>query len=174
MARKAFNDRRKSISESVAKMLVHYLQSKVFPELGPKELAERTGITQSVINVPWFQDIPEICEGAGLDIGLTVRDAKGHEVTFWPPENFSEGYQPPKMARKPLPPLPPAVGVHQHHPRHEFLDRRGTDFRGLPTNTPPASSKHMNGMLLAPAGSLSIIGPGKVPSQGEDDNGFAG
>lgn len=107
MARKAFNERRKAIAESLARMLLHYLKTRIFPDLTDKELSERTGIASTAISVPWFQDIPEICEGAGLDIGLTVRDAKGNEVTFWPPENFSQGYKPPKVARKPLPPLPP-------------------------------------------------------------------
>jgi len=102
MARKAYNERRKGISESLAKTLLHYLQSKIFPGMSNKALSERTGITQGVLSVPWWQDIPEICEGAGLDLGITVRDAKGHEVTFWPSENFSEGYRPPKTARKTL------------------------------------------------------------------------
>jgi hypothetical protein len=105
MARKAFNDRRKAIAESLARMLLHYLKTHIFPGLTDKELSERTGISSTAISVPWFQDIPEICEGAGLDIGLTVRDSKGNEVTFWPPENFSQGYKPPKVARKPLPPV---------------------------------------------------------------------
>lgn len=152
MARKAYNERRKAIAESLSKMLLHYLQNKIFPGMDHKALSERTGITQSVLSVPWWQDIPEICEGAGLDLGITVRDAKGHEVTFWPSENFSEGYRLPKTARKPLPPVervtyfPPREPLNHaivHHHGATIQRFGGPAGKGELANVEPGLPKHL-------------------------------
>jgi hypothetical protein len=111
MARKAFNERRKAIAESLARMLLHYVRSHFFQDLTDKEFSDRTGITGTSVTAPWFTDIPEICEGVGLDLGIAVRDSKGNELIFWPTESLAAGYKPPKIARKPLPPLPPRESV---------------------------------------------------------------
>ena len=100
MARRAVSERRKRIVDQLAKMLVNYLQEVVFKGRPTEEIIKRTGLSSSVLSVPWFTDVPEICEGAGVDIGLTIRDSKGNEVTLWPLENFSEGFKPRKAAGK--------------------------------------------------------------------------
>lgn len=100
MARKAFQEKRKFIAESLARMVLGYLRNRIFPSLTDQEFKNRTGISASALGVPWWQDIPEICECAGLDLGIVIRDSKGSEVTFWPPENFATGPSIPKVSPK--------------------------------------------------------------------------
>jgi len=100
MARRAVSERRKRIVDHLARMLVQWLNIHAFKDLTVEEMSRRIGLTVSVANVPWWTDIPEICEAAGLDIGLTVRDAKGNEVTFWPSENFGDKPKVSKVAGK--------------------------------------------------------------------------
>jgi len=100
MARKAVVDRRKRIVDHIARMLVHYLETKVFKVEHQDDLVGRLQVSKSVLGVPWWSDIPEIAESASLDIGLVVRDQKGNEVTFWPSENLSDRFKPRRAAGK--------------------------------------------------------------------------
>ncbi len=100
MARRAVVDRRKRIVDHIARMFVHYLETKVFPDLELDDVVSRLGVSKNVFTVPWWADIPEIAESASLDIGLIVRDQKGNEVTFWPSENLSDPFKPRRAAGK--------------------------------------------------------------------------
>jgi len=100
VARRAVTDRRKRIVDHLARMLIQYLHVHVFKDMTADEMARRAGINSSVVNVPWWQDVPEICEAASLDVGLVIRDRKGNEVTLWPAENFASGFQQRKAAAK--------------------------------------------------------------------------
>lgn len=100
MSRKAVADRKKRIIDHIAKMLVQHLQQHVFRGAKAEDMARRMGVGSSILSVPWWQDVPDICEAASLDIGLTIRDQKGNEVTLWPAENFSTGFKPRKPAGK--------------------------------------------------------------------------
>lgn len=100
MARWAGDAERKRVVNQLAKMLVTYLLEVTYKGCTPEEVAQRTGVSASIIGVPWYTDVPEICERANLDIGLAIRDSKGHEVTFWPLENLSQRPQLKKGAEK--------------------------------------------------------------------------
>ena len=104
MARKAAGERRTRILNHLARMLVRHLVDHAYKDKSVDEIIKRLGIGKSVLHCPWWTDVPEICDAASLDIGLAIRDSKGHEVTLWPAENFSEGFKPSKPARKKLPP----------------------------------------------------------------------
>ena len=103
MARRAVTDRRKRIVDHLARMLIQYLQTHVFKDMTDVEMSDRVGVSISVLTLPWWTDIPEICEAASLDIGLAIRDRKGNEVTLWPADNFASGYKPLKAAAKESP-----------------------------------------------------------------------
>ena len=109
MARKAVGERRSRILNHLARMLVRHLTDHAYKDKSADEIVKRLGIGKSVLNCPWWTDVPEICDAASLDIGLAIRDSKGHEVTLWPAENFSEAFKPSKPARKKLPPALPVV-----------------------------------------------------------------
>jgi hypothetical protein len=109
MARKAVGERRTRILNHLARMLVRHLMDHAYKDKSVDEVIKRLGLGKSVLNCPWWTDVPEICDAASLDIGLAIRDSKGHEVTLWPAENFSEAFKPSKPARKKLPPALPVV-----------------------------------------------------------------
>ena len=100
MARRAVTDRKKRIMDHLAKMLVQHLSQHVFPGKTLDEIARRLSLSTSIFTATWWQDVPDICEGAGLDIGLIIRDQKGNEVTLWPAENFATGVKPRLIAGK--------------------------------------------------------------------------
>ena len=35
-----------------------------------------------------FREIAELCLALGLDVGISIRDPEGQEITFYPQENF--------------------------------------------------------------------------------------
>ena len=82
------SERRKRIVDQVARMLAEHIHRHNFPDIEAEELFARLGVTRSVADNAWWGDIPELCDRAGLDLGLTVKDSRGSTVTLWPGENF--------------------------------------------------------------------------------------
>jgi hypothetical protein len=104
-------ERRKSIVDSIACMLVEHIHRHNHPDLSLDELFTRLGVSKSTIYNAWWSDIPELCDRVGVDLGITVRDRGGNTVTLWPGENFAGRSSPPKTAgkkpaiRKPITPV---------------------------------------------------------------------
>ncbi len=84
----------------LARMLVNHLHSTAYKGLTFEEMVRRIGVTAMVLKTPWWNDIPQICRGASVDVGIIIRDVKGHEVTLWPSDNFASGPAPRKVAAK--------------------------------------------------------------------------
>lgn len=100
MAKRAVDERRRGIVNQIARMFVDHIQKTIFKDRNRDEALKRIGISSTIWNCPFWSDIPEICDGLNLDVGLTIRDHKGHEVTLWPLENFSGDFSPRKSAEK--------------------------------------------------------------------------
>ncbi len=109
MAKKASVHQRRLIADHLAKMLVRYLQDQPFKDQTLEEIGPRIGVLANVLKTAWWQDIPQICNAASLDIGLTIRDQKGSEVTLWPSDNFAAGPKISKVAEREFP------KVEDHH-----------------------------------------------------------
>ena len=98
--------RRKLVTEQLANMLVRHLSVHAFENLTSEEMADRLGVALNIFSMPWWQDVPIICEAASLDLGLVIRDSKGNEVVFWPADNFIPGTKSRGVAAKGTPPIP--------------------------------------------------------------------
>jgi hypothetical protein len=92
------------------------------------QIAQRLGLATNILNCPWWQDIPEICEASELNLGITVRDRKGNEVTFWPEEDLGDDYELPRTAKKkPKGRLVPTNSLTVSEDRRAFLRRAQRD-----------------------------------------------
>jgi hypothetical protein len=100
-------NRNREIANSMAKLALDHLRKHSFPSLDDEALAQRSGIAQHIIKNTFWGDLPDICAATSLDLGITLRDQTGSEVTLWAPENFGEGAKPQKTAKKREPPLKP-------------------------------------------------------------------
>lgn len=100
MGKKAFESLRRGIGNTLARAFVDYLQEHVYKNATLDAIADRLHLQSNVFHSPWWQDIPQICDATNLDLGLVIRDNKGHELTFWPEHNFGEPFAPPKEAQK--------------------------------------------------------------------------
>jgi len=121
MAKKASVHQRRLIADHLAKMLVRYLQDQPFKDQTLEEIGQRIGVLSNVLKTAWWQDIPQICNAASLDIGLTIRDQRGSEVTLWPSENFAEG---PKISKAAVKDLPKVEDHHRTRIIHHLHKRK--------------------------------------------------
>ncbi len=100
MARRAVADRRKQVTDALGRMMRDYLMVHVFKGMSEDDAAKRMGVGAHIFKVPWWQDVPQIAESAGLDLGIALRDRKGNEVTLFPEENLGTPVREPKVAAK--------------------------------------------------------------------------
>jgi hypothetical protein len=100
MIGRPLSDRRKRIVDRIACMLVGHIHRHNYPDLSLDELFPRLGIAKSTVYDAWWGDIPELCDRAGVDLGITVRDRGGNTVTLWPGENFADQPSTSKAAGK--------------------------------------------------------------------------
>lgn len=100
MSKRVIVDLRKKVSNMLAQMLCDYLLTTLFPDMSITEMSKRLNLSETIVNTPWWGDIPELAERSGLNLGLVLRDAKGNEVTLFPADNFSQLQREPKIAQK--------------------------------------------------------------------------
>ena len=83
MAKKAASAQHSTqVVNHLARMLVNHLHNHGYKGMPLEEMVRRTGVTSMVLKAPWWADIPQICRGASVDLGLVIRDAKGHQVVL--------------------------------------------------------------------------------------------
>lgn len=91
----------KEFRSRVVRQLADMVALHLFGDGGPiagillEELAERTGyrenlVQNSLIDIPWWEDIPAMAQAAGLQLGVSLRSPNGKEVTFYPEYNFDK------------------------------------------------------------------------------------
>jgi hypothetical protein len=111
----AYKEKNYQVFSEAAAMAVDYIME--MEGLNGKSIAEVSQIldaqefTAKALVDRYFispTDLGALCNGLGIDVGITVRKVTGEEITFYPGKNFGVGdvSRPTRTAKQEVPALP--------------------------------------------------------------------
>ena len=82
------------VVDELVRMTIDELVGPSIEKMTNQELIATFGLTEYQVGnfrrgqYSSFRDVAEVCAALGLDVGISIRNAEGEEVTFYPKNNF--------------------------------------------------------------------------------------